>query len=733
MLDTNQSDDTFDLILSLFILNNKFTSAKLLCKKLNLKIKFKFKLDYSHFKHRLLSLNLSNIINIIDLNSILISECITFANEPYEINDFNDSKPQIDEPLPSSKYEYYLFNICYKLINELKGQKNVNNSIIIALCEYVFQNYLKLLNEEQINELKLLELTAKIFNLFLIENINNSQASDRINIEHYAKHYSNPLFIIEQLLMNCKIDTCSKAINLCRELPSQIKTMSVEINKLLVKYAQKALEFRFFMNVSKTEDDMQQQQKIPKSITSSPSSGRLDELIKSKSPRFKDIFKNSASSKSIAISSSLNQRITTDANVSSQMLSISPSSFNLNRNKSNPASNCMFASNEFNENNKTFTMPLVPPKKDQWIKDELANECMVCKTERFTLLNRRHHCRRCGRIVCSNCSKQFTLINDIPQRTCDDCYKQIERLNFLERREKLNENEAKQQPDSHFTFGFKKKNKDKKLLSKQSNLSTSNTSLNSTVSNTNTLNFVDLNEQVTWQLVGEKEKDEEIREKFRYQQAPSTSLCLSILDLHDQPLECGKELLSMCDNLSSYLQKTEYQVEDVSLIIKMIKYLLCNAKIKLLQNSSTNIISLCDTYLSLIDILEQLLLANCSYMPSLYDLRNTESTRRLRNRLLEEERHELAMNLSTKCGLDTQTVWASWGLTELRRGNYKEARSKFDKCLKMTTDKNQSSHQSQMKILNEIISYFETAPPIRITGVSYNFNQKIFFYFSFQF
>ena len=121
----------------------------------------------------------------------------------------------------------------------------------------------------------------------------------------------------------------------------------------------------------------------------------------------------------------------------------------------------------------------------------------------------------------------------------------------------------------------------------------------------------------------------------------------------------------------------------------------------MLQNSSTNYISSCDTYLSLIDVLEQLLLANCSNIPSLYELRNTESCRRVRNRLLEEERHELAMNLSTKCGLDTQTVWASWGLIELRRGNYKEARTKFSKCLKPVLDKNSSSGQFQ--ILNDLI------------------------------
>lgn len=127
---------------------------------------------------------------------------------------------------------------------------------------------------------------------------------------------------------------------------------------------------------------------------------------------------------------------------------------------------------------------------------------------------------------------------------------------------------------------------------------------------------------------------------------------------------------------------------------------------------------MCDSYLSLVDVVEQLLMANCSHIPSLNELRNTESARRVRNRLLEEERYELAMNLSTKCGLDTQTVWASWGLIELRRGQYKEARTKFEKCLKQQSNKSTASiTPTQLKMLNDVISCLENAPPIRMLGV----------------
>jgi len=39
--------------------------------------------------------------------------------------------------------------------------------------------------------------------------------------------------------------------------------------------------------------------------------------------------------------------------------------------------------------------------------------------------NRRHHCRRCGRLVCSSCStKKMTVeaCRENPARVCDQCY-----------------------------------------------------------------------------------------------------------------------------------------------------------------------------------------------------------------------------------------------------------------------------------------------------------------------
>ncbi|XP_060536077.1 pleckstrin homology domain-containing family F member 2 isoform X1 [Cylas formicarius] len=60
-----------------------------------------------------------------------------------------------------------------------------------------------------------------------------------------------------------------------------------------------------------------------------------------------------------------------------------------------------------------------------WVPDVEAPVCMHCKRTQFTLINRRHHCRKCGAVVCGPCSnKRFLLPNQSskPLRVCLNCY-----------------------------------------------------------------------------------------------------------------------------------------------------------------------------------------------------------------------------------------------------------------------------------------------------------------------
>ncbi|KAL0869728.1 hypothetical protein ABMA27_005965 [Loxostege sticticalis] len=65
-----------------------------------------------------------------------------------------------------------------------------------------------------------------------------------------------------------------------------------------------------------------------------------------------------------------------------------------------------------------------------WVPDNEASICMHCKKTQFTVLNRRHHCRKCGSVVCGPCSsKRFVLKgqSEKPLRVCLQCYDELNR------------------------------------------------------------------------------------------------------------------------------------------------------------------------------------------------------------------------------------------------------------------------------------------------------------------
>ncbi|XP_060569006.1 pleckstrin homology domain-containing family F member 2-like [Ruditapes philippinarum] len=60
-----------------------------------------------------------------------------------------------------------------------------------------------------------------------------------------------------------------------------------------------------------------------------------------------------------------------------------------------------------------------------WVPDSSASKCMHCKRSQFSMLNRRHHCRKCGLVVCDDCSSKRWLLpqqSSKPLRVCLTCF-----------------------------------------------------------------------------------------------------------------------------------------------------------------------------------------------------------------------------------------------------------------------------------------------------------------------
>ncbi|CAG9863410.1 unnamed protein product [Phyllotreta striolata] len=296
---------------------------------------------------------------------------------------------------------------------------------------------------------------------------------------------------------------------------------------------------------------------------------------------------------------------------------------------------------------RNFLMPDEVPLKGDWVSNNEVIECMCCQKTVFSMFNRRHHCRRCGRVVCYNCSLQRMLVpsyGDILVRVCSDCYGQT-----------MGENESSDCNDSISTKSI---------------------------------------DYDYWLLTDDPEHNEIVREEFSYEHAPSVSLCLSLMKFHSKTIAYPKFLLDQCNVMLKLLQPSQEPIQEIDylLVIKMLRSLTMAAKMSSIECALHYGTSLADRILSQVDLLNLLAERGCL---SLLPIAGTYSSqgpyidasvlRRLSDRLLEREQWNLALEVSTKAGLDNTGVFAVWGKSCLRAGNLQMAREKFQRCFEKTS------------------------------------------------
>ncbi|XP_039282914.1 uncharacterized protein LOC111062947 [Nilaparvata lugens] len=289
----------------------------------------------------------------------------------------------------------------------------------------------------------------------------------------------------------------------------------------------------------------------------------------------------------------------------------------------------------------SFVIPESPPTKQEWVPDDEVTECMCCQQTVFSMFNRRHHCRRCGRVVCAGCSNKTMKVagyGDVPVRTCNVCFDYAKPRTI---EVAIDGEHDKQWPPP-------------------------------------------LVDEPEWLLTTDESRNKLIRGEFIYEYAPSVSLCLSILKLHSLDTVQPRFLISKSETMLALLRPLEVGVVnpeiDYALLVQMIRSLILGAKVCYSGLGLSAGMARCDLLLGEVDILHLLVTAHCCHLLPPFPLRSQPAMRDLRDTLIDHELWSLALEVSTKAGLDCGIVWYVWGKTCLKCGNWEEARVKFLNC-----------------------------------------------------
>ncbi|KAF3831059.1 hypothetical protein GH733_002297 [Mirounga leonina] len=146
--------------------------------------------------------------------------------------------------------------------------------------------------------------------------------------------------------------------------------------------------------------------------------------------------------------------------------------------------------------------------------------------------------------------------------------------------------------------------------------------------------------EVEWILDLNEEENELVRSEFYYEQSPSASLCIAILNLHRDSIACGHQLIEHCCRLSQGLTNPEV---DAGLLTDIMKQLLFSAKMMFVKAGRSQDLALCDSYISKVDVLNILVAASYRHVPPLDQILQPAAVTRLRNQLLEAEYYQLGV------------------------------------------------------------------------------------------
>eukprot|EP00794_Sanderia_malayensis_P003215 gene3215-3692_t len=471
-----------------------------------------------------------------------------------------------------------------------------------------------------------------------------------------------PVLILEQLLMNMKIEHAKTVVESFRNNishQSELKSLLDELDETIKAYAKKSL------SVPVVETVLQPEAKPTVIVPKKSSKKHARNESYSKSPHQIQVLTEDDKSAVGSYKTKVLQRIA---------------------------------------DGESFQAPLRPIERNLWFSDKSVSTCMACNIQVFNTFNRRHHCRHCGRITCADCSVHRCPVPGYAAqvRVCQQCFEQVYDPT-------KNVQDKQREHLAHLTVDSPAGSPSSQNMNLGESLTTENVA-------DSCLNGNKKQIDVDWQLTTDPDKNEEIRNDFYFDQAPSASLCINIIDLYSDAQRSGGMLLKFCNDLSKHLNEknrseaTSYHDIDNAMVVGMIEFLLFNAKVKFMKAGDIHGVELCDSYIAHVEVLKLLLNSDWQDIPTMQDLSHPEIIRRLRDRLFESERYLLAIDVTRKCGLDASTVWFAWGLSQLKSGDFMCARENFSKCLTPVKTEGSKALQQNAYYLTQIVDIIESSP-----------------------
>ncbi|XP_068653631.1 uncharacterized protein [Aristolochia californica] len=255
-----------------------------------------------------------------------------------------------------------------------------------------------------------------------------------------------------------------------------------------------------------------------------------------------------------------------------------------------------------------------------------------------------------------------------------------------------------------------------------------------------------------WMLTGDSIKNDSVRSSHRYESSPDIilfkallSLCLdelvsakgaldlcisqmkNILSSQELPLHASLETLSRaCHATETFVQGLLYAKSLLRKLAGSSDWTSNSEKSKDTDDASSDtgssaigscsqnsdeppeLLSQVEIWLGRAELLQSLL--GSGIVASLDDIANKESSARLRDRLIEDERYSMAVYTCKKCKIDAFSVWNAWGHALIRMEHYAQARVKFKQALQLYKG-------DPTPIIMEIINTIEGSPPVDVAAV----------------